>query len=269
MNTSTFLFLCVGLLAGAAIGVGLYMWYLKRQANVKMRLPSKWPLTSRVLMTNEEYEVFKWLTSAFHDHLVMVKLPVLRFTMPVNKGENGGGERWQELLGGVYCTFTVCTSNGNVAGCVDVPGKRGLNKNNRQLKEALLSDCRIAYTVVRSATLPQVNAMRAAFLGEMLLEDQVKAEAEAEAKAKATRGGDSSFQADIDSFTKEKQLAAKAAALKALNKNDTGKTATAFQPSGFNPDGTGAFDPWKSSRFRNQWDDSFIQSDESRPAKLN
>ena len=261
LNTSTFLFLCVGLLAGAALGVGLYVWYLKRQDNVKMRLPSKWPLTSRVLMTNEEYEVFKWLASAFHDHLVMVKLPVLRFTVPVSKGENGGGERWQELLGGVYCTFTVCTSNGNVVGCVDVPGKRGLNKNNRQLKEALLSDCRIAYTVVRSATLPQVNAMRAAFLGEMQLEEQAEAE--------ATRGGDSSFHADLDSFTKETRLAAKAAALKKLNSSDLEKTVSAPQFAGFNPDGTGAFGSDRSGRFPNKWDDSFIQSDESRPAKLN
>lgn len=261
MNTSTFLFLCLGLAAGAALGVGFYMAWLKRQANAKMRLPGKWPLTSRVLMTNEEYEVFKWLLAAFHDHMVMVKLPVLRFTVLVSKDENGGGTRWQELLGGVYSTFTVCTSNGNVMGCVDVPGKRGLNKSNRQLKESLLSDCRIAYTVVRSAKLPEVSAMRAAFLGEMPLEDRVDAQ--------ATRGGDSSFHADLDSFTKEKRMATKAAALSVLNNSDTGKAAPAAQPVGFNPDGTGAFGSGKSGRFPNQWDDSFIQSDESRPAKLN
>lgn len=263
MNTSTFLFLCLGLLAGAALGVGFYVWRLKRLASEKMRLPSKWPLTARVLMTNEEYEVFKWLLGIFHDHMVMVKLPVLRFTVPVSKDENGGGTRWQELLGGVYCSFTVCTSNGNVVGCVDVPGKRGLNKSNRQLKESLLSDCRIAYTVVRSSKLPEASAMRAAFLGEMQLEDQVEAQ--------VTRGGDSSFHADLDSFTKEKRLAAKAAALKVLNNNisDAGKVTAAPQSAGFNPDGTGAFGSGKSRRFPNQWDDSFIQSDESRPAKLN
>ena len=261
MNTSTFLFFGLGLLAGAALGVGFYMWHLKRQANAKMHWPSKWPLTSRMLMTNEEYEVFKWLTSIFIGHLVMVKLPVLRFTVPVSKDKNGGGARWQELLNGVYCTLTVCTANGNVLGCVDVPGKRGLNKSNRQLKETLLSDCRIAYTVVSSAKLPEASAMRAAFLGEMPLEDQVENE--------ATRGGDSVFHADLDSFIKEKQMAAKAAALVMLNDRDAVKNAPAPQPAGFNPDGTGAFGSGKSNRFPNQWDDSFIQSDESRPAKLN
>ena len=260
MNTSTFLFLCLGLVAGAALGVGFYMGWLKRQANAKMRLPARWPLTSRVLMTNEEYAVFTWLLAAFHDHMVMVKLPVLRFTVPVTKDENGGGIRWQELLGGVYCTFTVSTSNGNVVGCVDVPGKRGLNKSNRQFKESLLSDCRIAYTVVRSARLPEVSAMRAAFLGEMPLEDQVEAQ--------ATRGGDSTFHAELESFTKEKRLATKAAALTVLNNSETDKVVSATQPAGFNPDGTAAFGSGKSGIFPNQWDDSFIQSDESRPAKL-
>ena len=261
MNTLTFLFLCVGLLAGAALGVGIYRLALQRQAEKKIRLPASWPLTSRVLMTNEEFEVFKWLSSVFHDHMVMVKLSVLRFTVPVSKTENGGGARWQEMLGGVYCTFTVCTLNGNVVGCVDLPSKRGLNKNNHQLKEALLSDCRIAYTVVRSARLPEASAMRAAFLGEMPLDDQVEAQ--------DTRGGDSGFHAELDSF-KEKRLAAKEAALKELNNTDISKVAVVRQPAGFNPDGTGAFGSGKSGRlYVNRWDDSFIEPDDSRPAKLN
>ena len=144
---------------------------------------------------------------------------------------------------------------------MDVPGKRGINKTNRQLKETLLSDCRIAYTIVRSNNLPAVGAMRAAFLGEMQVEDQKETQ--------ATRGGDSNFHADLDSFTKDKRNAAKAAALKALNNNNGAKTASTHQPAGFNPDGTGAFDAGKSGKFRTHWDDSFIQSDESRPAKLN
>jgi hypothetical protein len=250
----------LGLVIGAASGAGLYAWWLRRKASASMRMPSKWPLASRVLITNEEHEVLKWLRSTFNDYLVMVKLPVLRFTVPVNKDKNGGGARWQELLGGVYCTFTICTPDGNVVGCVDVPGKRGLNKTNRELKESLLSDCRIAYTVVRSVKLPKASAMRAAFLGELEVEDMKEAE--------VTRGGNSSFHADLDSFTKEKRLAAKAAALQELNKNDALKPIPVTQAAGFNPDGTGAFDANRSGRFPNKWDDSFIQSDESRPAKL-
>lgn len=261
LNTSTLLMACMALVFGAAVGVGAYAWWLRAQAKASMRMPSKWPLAARVLMTNEEHEVFKWLRATFHDHLVMIKLPVLRFTVPVDKDKNGGGARWQELLGGVYCTFTVCTFNGHVVGCVDVPGKRGLNKTSRDLKESLLSDCRIAYTLARSVKLPKASAMRAAFLGEMEIDDQVEVE--------ATRGGNSSFHADLDSFTKEKRAAARAAALQELNNNDALKPIPRSQAAGFNPDGTGAFGSDRSGRSPQKWEDSFIQSDDSRPAKLN
>ncbi|MFC6283898.1 MULTISPECIES: DUF2726 domain-containing protein [Polaromonas] len=254
---TTFLMTVLGLVLGALLGAGLYAWRLRQKAEASLRLPDRWPLAARVLVTNEEYDVLMWLRATFHDHLVMVKLPVLRFTIPIDREKNGAGKRWQELLGGVYCTFTVCTANGNVVGCVDVPGKRGLGKANRALKESLLSDCRIAYTVVRSAGLPKGSAMRAAFLGEIEVEDQLEHQ--------PTRGGDSSFHADLDSFTRQRRLAAKEAALKELNKEDEAKHRSKGQPVGFNPDGTGAIAAQKPNRFP-QWEDSFI--DESQPAKL-
>lgn len=260
-----FFILCIGLIAGAVVGAALYAWWRRVGADETMRIPSKWPLTSRVLLTNEEHRVLNWLIPAFHDHLVMIKVPVLRFTIPVSKDKNGGGARWQEMLGGVYCTFTVCTSDGNVVGCVDVPGKRGLNKTNREVKESLLDDCRIAYTVVHSVKLPKVSAMRAAFLGEM--------EANDPKDAQVTLGGDSSFRTDLDSFTTQKRRAAKEAALLELNRNDALKPIPLSKAVGFNPDGsgafgTGAFDASASGRFRTQWDDSFVLADDSRPAKL-
>lgn len=260
MNVSLFLALCLGLLMGALVGAGLYAGWRHAQANAKMRMPDKWPLTSRVLLTNEEYEVFKWLRSTFHDHLVMVKVPVLRFTAPISKDKNGGGARWQEMLSGLYCTFTVCTANGNVVGCVDVPGKRGMNKTNRDLKESLLSDCRIAYTVARSAKLPKGSAMRAAFLGELEVDSM---------QDDVTHAGNSSFHAELDQFTREKRIAAKAAALKELNDNDALKPIPRAPSAGFNPDGSGAFGAGVSTRWPGKWEDSFTHPDESRPAKLN
>ncbi|MBI2724842.1 MAG: DUF2726 domain-containing protein [Polaromonas sp.] len=260
MNLTGLLMTFLGLLLGAVIGIGGYVWWLRRQASESLRLPDKWPLVSRVLITNEEYEVLKWLRTTFHDHMVMIKLPVLRFTKPTDLDKNGGGKRWQDLLGGVYCTFTICTANGNVVGCVDVPGKRGISKSARQVKESLLEDCRIAYTLVRSTALPSGSAMRAAFLGEVEVEEQVEHQ--------PTRGGDSSFHADLDSFTRQKRLAAKDAALRELNKGNDVKPEPKTQPAGFNPDGTGSFTTRKPDRFPQQWDDSFIGMDESRPAKL-
>lgn len=261
MDLFTFFLAVLALLVGVGIGVALYALFLRNKANAKLRLPAKWPLAPRGIVTSDELEVLKWLRTTFHDHSVMVKLPVLRFTTPTSKEENGGSDRWQELLGGVYCTFTVCSPNGKVVGCVDVPGKRDISRDARKLKESLLSDCSIAYTLVRQNALPKGSAMRAAFLGELEVEDQVEDQ--------ETRGGDSSFHADLDAFTRQKKQAAKEAALRELNKNNDVKPASSKpQAAGFNPDGTGGFQVRKPSRYPTQFEDSFTHSDESRPAKL-
>ena len=266
MNLSTVLLIGLALVAGAALGAGLYAAWLRRLSSASLRLPERWPLVTRVVVTNQEHEVLTWLRATFHDHLVMVKLPVLRFTVPVDKEKNGGATHWQELLGGVYCTFTVCTSNGNVLGCVDVLGKRGINKTNRSLKESLLSDCQIPYTVVRSKELPRGSAMRAAFLGELEEEEQQQIEEQ------MTRGGNSSFHAELDTFTRDKRQAAKDAALLELSKTSETLPSPKPQPTGFNPDGTGAFEANQSGalseRFPTHFQDSFTNVDESRPAKL-
>jgi len=93
----------------------------------------------------------------------MVKLPVTRFTMPQVREE---GQHWFQILGGVYCTFTVCNSDGQVVGCVDVPGPQGLSLSNQTLKHTLLSQCNVRYWVVDPEHLPSVSTIRAAFLGE-------------------------------------------------------------------------------------------------------
>ena len=264
MNLSTFLLIGLALVAGAVLGAVLYAAWLRRRSTASLRLPDRWPLATRVVVTNQEHEVLTWLRATFHDQLVMVKLPVLRFTVPVDKEKNGGATHWQELLGGVYCTFTVCTSNGNVLGCVDVLGKRGISKTNRSLKESLLSDCHIPYTVVRSKALPRGSAMRAAFLGELENEEQIEEQ--------MTRGGNSSFHADLDTFTRDKRQAAKDAALLELSQTSEPLPSPKPQPTGFNPDGTGAFEASQSGAFSERipmhFQDSFTNVDESRPAKL-
>ncbi len=92
----------------------------------------------------------------------MIKVPVTRFTLPRAK-ENS--EHWYQLLSGVYCTFTVCGADGRVVGCVDVPGIKGLSRGNMQLKLTLLSQCGIAYCVVKPNSLPTLEEIREEFLG--------------------------------------------------------------------------------------------------------
>jgi hypothetical protein len=114
------------------------------------------------MANSEERKVWRWLVRVFFDHHVMIKAPVTRFTLPRAK-ENSA--HWYQLLSGVYCTFTVCGDDGQVVGCVDVPGVKGLSRGNLQLKLTLLSQCGIAYCVVKPDNLPTLEEIRSEFLG--------------------------------------------------------------------------------------------------------
>ena len=209
MDFATWWMTGLWLAAGTVLGVGLHALWLRNRRAVEPLAPDKWPLAARSLLTGEERKVLQWLTDTFHDHIVMVKVSVLRYTVPTPKGKNDEAQRWQDILNGVHCTYTVCTPQGRVVGCVDLPGKRGLSQAQRALKEKLLSDCRIAYTVVLLTDLPKSTSMRAAFLGEVQ-EEQLPHQ--------TTLGGDSNFQADLASFNRRAKQLAKDAALARLNK---------------------------------------------------
>ena len=149
----------VGVLAGVAASA----WWARRAAKQRRRIPKHWPLDPRTMASSSERVVWHWLGRVFFDHHIMVKMPVTRFTLPSHR-ENGA--RWYELLSGVYCTFSVCTSEGQVVGCVDVLGPRGMSRSNRQLKLSLLSQCGVGYLVVKPDRLPASKDIRAEFLGE-------------------------------------------------------------------------------------------------------
>ena len=200
----------LSLLAGMLSGAWLWgIWLGRRKAGSKLALPlpGLWPLRGRPILSSHEQEVWHSLRSVFHDHAVMVKIPILRFTqlreppMPKSAGNAATqtdrrlkSDQWLEMLGGLYATFTICTLDGKVAGCVDVPGKQEGSKASRELKEALLLDCGIVYIVTSAFNVPDASTLRELFLGEL---------PDAPVDQQATRGGDSDFHADMAAFTRQ------------------------------------------------------------------
>lgn len=154
-----------------ALGAFLHRLWVDKQARERRRIPKHWPLSTRALANSEEARVWHWLARAFYDHHIMIKLPVTRFTLPRDREQ---GMEWYKLLGGVYCTFTVCRSDGRVLGCLDVPGSAGLPRSTRTLKHSLLTQCGLPYWVVRSNSLPTVAEIRAEFLGESSLNHSMR-----------------------------------------------------------------------------------------------
>ena len=105
---------------GAVAGVLLFAWRARVIDRNSKRIPKRWPLHSRVMANTEECRVWGWLGRVFYDHHIMIKTPVTRFTVPQSREQ---GQNWYQLLSGVYCTFTVCSADGRVVGCVTCNAK--------------------------------------------------------------------------------------------------------------------------------------------------
>ncbi len=157
------MFLALFFIAGLGLGAGMLYGYQRRQTRAQRRIPRDWPLAVRPLVNNREKLVWVWLAKVMFDQQILVKLPVTRFTAP-KQGTDAA--HWYHLLNGVYCSFTVCSMEGNIIGCIDVPGPQGLSMGNQTLKHNLLSHCGIHYLVVDPANLPHLIQIRTAFLGE-------------------------------------------------------------------------------------------------------
>lgn len=153
---------------GAIIGAGLYRYWAIYQARKKKRIPEHWQLVARPLFTDVERTVSRWLRQVFYDQQLMLKIPVIRFLSPQNVAQ---GHHSHDLLKGIYCSFTVCTADGTVVGCIDVPGVNGLKASHRDMKERLFRECGIAYAVLSANNLPTLEGLRASFLGAMAADD--------------------------------------------------------------------------------------------------
>ena len=157
----------LGTLGIVVIGALLYAWLARRAVHIRQSIPANWPLVRRSLVNAEESQVWHWMCKTFPVHQVNIKIPVTRFTHPLEREQ---GENLYKLLNGVYCTFTVSAPDGRVVGCADVIGVNGLANESRQLKQALLAKCGIAYCVLRPVSLPTIADIRSDFLGEAVLD---------------------------------------------------------------------------------------------------
>lgn len=149
--------------SGLVLGLGLFAAYARHREHQRKRIPREWPLKDRPLVNNRERLVWVWLLKVMFDQQVLVKLPITRFTAPLMQNN---APHWYQLLNGLYCTFTICSLDGRVIGCIDVPGPQGLSISHQALKHKLLTQCGFHYWVIDPEHLPHLIQLRTAFLGE-------------------------------------------------------------------------------------------------------
>jgi len=149
------------------VGLGLAL-LIRGQRKGKSRrpileIPQVWPFDPRRIATSDERKVWTWLRATFPDHQVLLKLPMARYVSPQRQEK---AREWLQLLSNVYCTFTVCTNDGRVIGCIDVMASPdSLPPINRQIKETLLEQCGINYWAVLRDRLPTSETLRTEFIG--------------------------------------------------------------------------------------------------------
>jgi hypothetical protein len=141
-------------LLGAAAGL---WWWRARQSGKPAPLPREWALTARPVFSTDERRVYRALREALPHHVVLSKLPLVRFCQPTNPDEIG---YWYELLGTIHVTFAICSANGRVLAAIDLDTERGTSRRVLQIKQAVLGTCRVRYLRCPVDHLPSVAELQ-------------------------------------------------------------------------------------------------------------
>ncbi len=155
MPTSTLL-VVLSALAGAAAASATWLWWLRRPPK-PVALPAEWALSARPVFSTDERRVYRLLREALPHHIVLSKLPLVRFSQPVDPGRT---RYWYELLGSIHVTFAVCSANGRVLAAIDLDTDRGNSRRILQIKQAVLGACRVRYLRCPVENLPSVAELQ-------------------------------------------------------------------------------------------------------------
>ncbi len=148
----------IAALAVCVLGLAVSLiWALRRPARANKGLPAEWSLTARPVFSTDERRVFRLLREALPHHVVLSKLPLVRFCQPTEAKEV---RYWFDLLGAAHVTFAICSPNGRVLAAIDLEGERGVTPRSLQIKHAVLSACRVRYLRCAMDHLPSVAELQ-------------------------------------------------------------------------------------------------------------
>jgi hypothetical protein len=148
----------VALVAIGLLVMVLAVWaFMSRTRRTVAPLPKEWSLSARPVFSTEERRVYRLLREALPHHIVLSKLPLVRFCQPTNPGNV---RYWFDLLGANHVTFAVCSANGRVLAAIDLDTDRGHSNRVQQIKHAVLNACRVRYLRCPVQHLPSVAELQ-------------------------------------------------------------------------------------------------------------
>lgn len=131
-------------------------WLRQRNAN-RSALPTEWALTARPVFSADERRVYRQLREALPHHIVLSKLPLVRFCQPTDPQDVAF---WYALLGSINVTFAICSANGRVLAAIDLDTDRNSSRRRVQIKQSVLGACRIRYLRCAVDHLPSLPELQ-------------------------------------------------------------------------------------------------------------
>jgi hypothetical protein len=220
---------------------------LRRRPNQPEPMPTQWRLAPRAVFSTDERKVYRLLREAFPHHIVLAKLPLLRFCQPTDPEEV---RYWFELLGSIHVTFAVCSANGRVLAAVDLEFDRAGKRRSQQIKQAVLAASRVRYLRCPVDQMPSIPDLQAL----------VPAQSGASRNAEAMRAGRTEApEMSATGQTAPVRLAPVQARTPGLNPRPV---AAATTPAKVAPVGAGTASPSQSTPERTLlWHDSGVFND--------
>ena len=141
----------------AALLAMLYWAMRVRDRDKPIPLPADWAVAARPVFSADERRIYRLLREALPHHIVLSKLPLVRFCQPNDPAEVS---YWYELLGAHHVTFAVCSANGRVLAAIDLDTDRGSSRRVATIKQSVLSACRVRYLRCPVDNLPSVAELQ-------------------------------------------------------------------------------------------------------------
>lgn len=139
----------------AALGGVALARHLRRPPPGPPPLPVEWDLLPRPVFTADERRVYRQLREALPHHIVLAKLPLVRFCQPSDPKDV---RFWFDLLGAINVTFAVCSANGRVLAAMDLSYDRGgPPSRSTRIKQSVLGACRVRYLRCPADHLPSID----------------------------------------------------------------------------------------------------------------
>ncbi len=144
--------LCLTLLGGAA-----WMSFGTKRKPRSKPLPDQWTLTARPVFTVDERRVYRQLREALPQHVVLAKLPLVRFCQPTDPEQV---RYWYDILGANHVSFAICSANGRVLAAIDLEQERHVSRRSVKIKQSVLAACKVRYLRCAPHELPSQSELQ-------------------------------------------------------------------------------------------------------------